>query len=173
MAVFYKYEYRKKWKNIHPCPNVFGPPGTLLALLNFKDRGFRCYKHLYDNPASHLSHRKASLRKYATGHGASLADIAALSKSKPSWSCCYCCSYETMASNITKIILAPHIFRGEHRGQHVDPEPAVHDQEAGPHLEISQTNLSGKVRNHEWKLLDAYQSSQLSWIDIIWMKWKL
>ena len=112
MAVFYKYEYRKKWKNIHPCPNVFGPPGTLLALLNFKDRGFRCYKHLYDNPASHLSHRKASLRKYATGHGASLADIAALSKSKPSWSCCYCCSYETMASNITKIILAPHLFRG-------------------------------------------------------------
>ena len=66
-----------------------------------------------------------------------------------------------------------HTFsEGGHRGQHVDPEPAVHDQEAGPHLEISQTNLSGKVRNHEWKLLDAYKSSQLSWIDIIWMRWK-
>ena len=55
-----------------------------------------------------------------------------------------------MALNITKTILAPHIFRGDqHRGNHVDPEPAVYDQEAGPNLEISQTNLSREVRNHE------------------------
>ena len=50
---------------------------------------------------------------------------------------------------LLRLSLHPTFSEGEHRGQHVDPEPAVHDQEAGPHLEIPQTNLSGKVRNHE------------------------
>ena len=69
----------------------------------------------------------------------------------------------------------PTFSEEEHRGQHVDPEPAVHDQEAGPHLEISQTNLSREVRNHEWNLLGAHYSSglsQLSWICIRWMNRK-
>ena len=49
--------------------------------------------------------RKPGVRKFATGHRASLPQTLLLSPAKPSWSCCccYCCYYE-MASNM---ILGP------------------------------------------------------------------
>ena len=116
---------------------TFLPPYSILFLLDFPNFEYGFLWHYFLKFV-----RKAWLRKLVTGHCASLADIAALSAAKPSWSCCY---YE-MASNM---IWEPRL---ETKVPQSDIKtPLLCDQEPGPLLaDLQWRPFLGFPKFYEW-----------------------